>query len=609
MGIMIKIPQLAKWFQSNRGDIFGSIWSSFNIDLTHQRDRQKGNIRINRMLRGATSASLTNLGIPVAFATLGNAVFAVAGVAGGASGRLFTQGLAHTSLWTEVANTPTNFGNRYSDMVVFASAPSGALVSKLWISEGVDDDVRSYDGSAWGDGTEGVNLAGGASKPHMMCVYANRLYCSGAVSNDSVIYSMSNTEVVATSGTNTVVIRDEPANVITFLRPVSNGIWIGTVNTRGGEGHIYFWNGEQTSINASYRLQSAGVLAGIIKDDVLYCVDVDGRLLVFNGGTFVEIDRFPLRENYLTFSLGKYNERWIHPNGMTVVDDRILILIENAYDTGTLENTIQENVPSGIWEWSKDTGLYHKFSLSNTPLSGSGTGTIVDYGQTRIGVPGACAFIKQDENPTNDNGSLYAGARIYTTATALIYGIFIDDLNDTGQKYGYFVTPKIYSQTLQDAWQKVYVRHRKLLNSTDKIIVKYRVDEDSPSEATITWVDTDTFTSTDTDFANYEVGDEIEVIQGDGSGKCAHISSISEAGGTYTVNLDDTFAGVTTNTAIVRMQRWKKCGEGTDQTVKFHQFPIGANDTWVQIKVCMQFTGENEVDDLLLINDTYQKAA
>ena len=410
-----------------------------------------------------------------------------------------------------------------------------------------------------------------------------------------------------------ITINDNTRNVITFLRPVSNGIWIGTVNSRGGKGNIYFWDGEQTSINATYHLESAGALAGVIRDDVLYCMDADGRLLAFNGETFVEVDRLPIKENYLTGALLATGDRWIHPNGMTVVDDRILLLIDNNYYIGSLKDTIQENIPSGIWEWSKDTGLYHKYSLSHCPVSGGGGGSITDYGQNRfgvsgaLGIPGACAFLKQNQTPASDNGVLFAGAKLSTTATAQIFGIFIDDLNDTVQKYGYFVTPKIYSQNLQDAWQKVYIRHRKLLNSTDKIIVKYRVEEDDPVEATITWVDTDTFTVTASAVPDLAVGDEVEVIQGDGSGKCAHVSSFTGTT-TLTVNLDDTFTGVTTRTAKARFQKWKKCGEGTDQTVKFHQFPIGANNTWVQIKVCMQFTDENEIDDLLLVNKPNQMA-
>src|SRR3990167_5245446 len=587
---MIKIPANNRFFQSNRGDIFGSIWSSFNIDLTQQRDRQKGNIRLTRMLLGATSATLTDMGVPVAFKKFNNVTFALAGA------ELYVQGAAHTSAWSKVASSPTNFTND-SDMEIFNGL--------LYVSEGSDDDLQSYNGSVWG--TAVANVAVGASVPHMMCVYANQLYISGATGSNSVVTGISTAE--ATIVTLTIV--DELKNVITFLRPVSNGIWIGTVNTRGGKGTIWFWDGVQTTPNASYHLESSGVLAGGIKDDVLYCMDVDGRLLAFNGGTFVEVDRLPIKENYLTFALGNNSARFIHPNGMTVIDDRILMLIDNNYYIGALKDTIQENVPSGIWEWSKDTGLYHKYSLSHCPVSGAGGGAITDYGQNRwgisgaLGIAGACAFIKQNQTPDSDNGSLFAGAKLSTTATAQIFGIFIDDLNDTVQKYGYFVTPKIYSQNLQDAWQKVYVRHRQLLNSTDKIVVKYRVEEDDPVEATITWVDTDTFTVTASAVPDLAVGDEVEVIQGDGSGKCAHVSSFTGTT-TLTVNLDDTFTGVTTRTAKARFQKWKKCGEGTDQTVKFHQFPIGANNTWVQIKVCMQFTDENEIDDLLLVNKPNQ---
>lgn len=583
---MIKIPNNSKWYQSNRGDIFGSIWSSMGIDLTHQRDNGRGNVRLNRMLLGATSATLTDMGTPVAFRTLNNITFALAGA------DLYKQGAAHTSSWSKVSSSPGNF-SIHSDMEIFNS--------KLYISEGTDDDLQSYDGSTW---TELAGFATGASKPHMMCVYANQLYISGATGGNSVIKGINTSESLVV----TLTIVDEPKNIITFLRPTTNGIWIGTVNSRGGKGTVWFWDGVQTSPNVAYHLESAGALAGVIKDNTLYIVDVDGRLLYFNGSTFLEVDRLPIKENYLTFSLGDSNTRWIHPNGMTVADNRILFLIENQYYIGALKDTIEENVPSGIWEWSEDTGLYHKYGLCNTPLSGAGGGTVVDYGQNRIGTAGACAFIKQNRNPSDDNGTLFAGARIYTNATSLIYGIFIDDLNDTVQKYGYFITPKIYSQNVEDVWQKVYIRHKKLLESTDKIVVKYRVDEEPPAEATITWVDTNTFTSTDADFANYIAGDEIEVIQGDGSGKCAHISSISENAGTYTVNLDDTFSGVTTNTAKVRMQKWIKSAEQTSQTVRYMPFPIMRQGTWVQIKVCMQFTGQNELDDMILLNETSQPA-
>ena len=587
----MKIPNNNKWYQSNRGDIYGSIWSSFNIDLTAQRDSGRGNVRLGRTLLGATSASLTNMGVPIAFRRYGNSTYAIAGT------RVFKNGAALTSTWAEVSSTPTNFSNRYSDMEIFNNY--------LYFSEGSDNDIARYDGSSW---TEIAVNEISASKPHMMCTYADRLYISGADSDDSIIVSMNIAQTVATLGnSNTMRIYDESRNIITFLRPVSNGIWIGTVNSRGGKGTVYFWNGEQQSANASYRLQSAGALAGVIKDDVLYIMDADGRLMAFNGGTFVEIDRLPIKENYLTYGIGVYNERWIHPNGMTVADDRILILIDNEYYTAALDGTIEENVPSGIWEWSEETGLYHKYALSHTPVSGAGGGSIYDWGQNRINTAGALNFIKQNSNPSNDNGTIFAGASVYTNATSTINGIFIDDLNDTVQKNGYLVTPRIYSDAITDSWQKIYIRHKKLLDSSDKIIVKYRTSEVAPTEATITWIADDTVTST-TDLSDYVVGDEMEVTQGRGGGKCAHITDISESGGTYTVVLDDTFINVA-STGKARFQKWIKSSITNTQLQSFHEYPIDMIDTWIQFKICMQFTGENEIDDLVLVNQTHHEAS
>lgn len=596
---MIRIPPQNKWYQSNRGDLNGSIFSSFNIDLTAQRDRQKGNIRTTRMLLGATSATLTDMGVPAAFRKYNGVTFALAGA------ELYVQGTAHTSAWAKVASSPTNFSSRYSDMEIFNNF--------LYISEGTDNDLARYDGSNW---TEIAVNEIGASNPHMMCVYGDRLYVSGQDSDDSIIVSMNTAQTFATLGnSNTVRITDSLKHLITFLRPVSDGIWIGTVNTRGGKGVVFKWNGEQQTVNESFRLQSAGALAGVVKDDVLYIMDADGRLMFFNGGTFEELDRLPIKENYLTFALGTYNERFIHPSGMTVADDRILMLIDNNYYIGALKDTVPEFVSSGIWEWSVDTGLYHKFSLSHCPVSGAGGGAVTDYGQNRwgisgaLGIPGACAFIKQNQTPSSDNGTLFAGAKLSTTATSQINGIWIDDLNDTVEKFAYIVTPKIYSQNIEDSFQHVYVRHRKLLNSADKIIVKFRYEEEDPEEMTITWVDTNTFTTTDADIDDFNpttlgYNPECEVIQGDGSGKCAHVTSVTNNAGTRTVELDDTFTGCTTRTAKIRMQKWRKCGEGNDQTVKWHQFPIMANTTWVQLKICMAWTGENEIDDLIIINET-----
>jgi len=254
-----------------------------------------------------------------------------------------------------------------------------------------------------------------------------------------------------------------------------------------------------------------------------------------------------------------------------------------------------------VGEWTAETGWIHRTPISNY------TSSVLAYGQNRVSRVGALYIAKDDSAAATANGTMLLGAQIYSDATTTKEIIAYDDSNDAVQKYGYIVTSKIYSQNIQEAWQKIYARFKKLLDSGDSITIKYRVNDVAPTQATITWVDTDTFTTT-TDVSAYVAGDEVEILQGDGAGKCAHISSISVNAGTYTVNLDDTFTGVTTNTAKARFQKWVKAGVCTDQTVKWYNYPLGVSDTWIQFKVCMQFTGKNELDDLILINEPQQLA-
>jgi hypothetical protein len=115
---------------------------------------------------------------------------------------------------------------------------------------------------------------------------------------------------------------------------------------------------------------------------------------------------------------------------------------------------------------------------------------------------------------------------------------------------GYFITPKLESQNIEDTFQKLYIKH-KPLKTDDKIIVKYKsketsnfpfasVKEANTSTWSATWTDTDTFTTT-VDLSEVVAGDEIELIAGVGSGHIAHVLSISVNAGTYTVNLTEAF--------------------------------------------------------------------
>jgi len=107
------------------------------------------------------------------------------------------------------------------------------------------------------------------------------------------------------------------------------------------------------------------------------------------------------------------------------------------------------------------------------------------------------------------------------------YGVFSDAPSPTnngiypeGQKYGYFVTPFYQSNMANgrqpgasELWKKIWLNYRQLLDSGDKIVVKYRLTENTPIYPTITWVNTTSFTVASLDLSGY-VGQEVEIIQG-----------------------------------------------------------------------------------------------
>lgn len=186
-------------------------------------------------------------------------------------------------------------------------------------------------------------------------------------------------------------------------------------------------------------------------------------------------------------------------------------------------------------------------------------------------------------------------------------------LKDTENR-GHFVTGKFLSPRLKDDWKKLYIKHSNLETTLDTIVVKYRIKDDGlivkikdSNSGAITWSDENTFTTTDAQFANVIKGDEVEIIQGSGSGYLAHVSSISESTGTYTVNLDESIKNLTAaETGRVIVYRWKKLATITSSTPTnddgYSEIGIGKKSKMIQFKV--ELRGEDvEVEELLLDNE------
>lgn len=578
--------------QINRGDAIGSIWSSMNLDL----QSNYGVMRLApRTLLNLSSTDDADLKLPLAFTEFDGALWALCGTT-----------IFRTSSTTEpnevfAEDNSTGAVKTYtediSDMVVFDN--------RLFASNNAGLYAKSSYGGAWSVISATPNAG--------TLQYFRKLDRLYVAPDTNYIESLSNADVwAATPADYTITL---PAGfLVTCMCETMDSIWIGTLNTENlaGRGSIFQWDGISAQATNRFYVEANEICSLVALDDIPYAMDSNGLLTKFTGSSFEEVGRIPFLALPRGTSTSSSNPRFINRHGMVATKNKtILALIRNIYENST--DSVPENVPSGVWEWSEAFGFTHKYSVGYTPRE---TTTITDWGQNRLWDVGALANISIGNDTGDANGSLLMGANYYTdstTSTATNWGIFYDDSNDLIQKKGYFVTTWIDSTEIQDKWSRLWGVYKRFLASTDKIVFKYRIIEEDPVVADITWVNTTSFTTTTNISAygpaatgfNGTQGGEVEFIQGVGSGLCAHITNVSEAGGTYTVTIDETATGATTTTGKARFQKWIKLNPTTaqNQIAQYSQYAVGASSPDIQIKCCMTFTGKDEFTKLALVSN------
>jgi hypothetical protein len=505
--------------------------------------------------------------------------------------------------FTTAASYPTTCSSAVSDIETMWGA--------LYVTTN-SNSVYYYDG-AWHNFTAGGAASG---TTHQLTSYAGRLYM---VHTNNQIISWGSNNTPATMGNDYTLNNGsnsafDPTQYITFVRGATNRIWIGVgsvSNLSKGKGYVYEWDGVSQSTTRYYRLGATSPLACVLMDDIPYVMDSNGRLLKYNSNSFQEIARLPLNDKYLTNPLSNaFNNKFIHPNGMSVINGKINMLISNQVNDNT--GTILEHCPSGIWEYDETIGLYHKYSLSYTP---SHSNTITDYGQNRLSAVGGLSDMKIDSTLVDTNGQFLAGATIFKDGSNTVSQVWTNDTlpYSTTATYhstlraGYFITTKLESQGLTETWKAIALKYKNMINAADKIVVKYRTSATVPLEVPITWVNTTSFTTT-SDISYYAIGDEVEITQGTGGGMCSHIVSMPLVAGTYTVTMDEVHTGVTTGTAKARFQEWIKSGIATNQVKQYQQLnlPMSATTPWIQIKVFMLMDEGDEFEELAVMNSVSQ---
>jgi hypothetical protein len=247
-------------------------------------------------------------------------------------------------------------------------------------------------------------------------------------------------------------------------------------------------------------------------------------------------------------------------------------------------------------------------AVLGTPIDLTGTGSAqqslvffpnIDYGAFYSVRPTAVLPIDIPLDDRQYGTDALWGSEVYRRdAISSDYGTLMT-VSTGVQSRGYIITPKVYSSNVTDVYNLLTMKFSPFTSEFDKIIIKYRTTDDardiidkSGSDWTITWTSPTTFTvsSPFNEWANAEVGDEIEVLQNAAGGLLAHITAISEAGGTYTVTIDEAYLEYTSgdvSKAIFRnWKHWKTISYG-DSNAALHYISehIGAKGQFLQLKI------------------------
>ncbi len=572
---VIIFPLRNIWRQFNQGEIFGDIWASWNLDLTSN----KGKVRVSpQTVTFMSNADDSNMKFPVAFKRTS------------ADGTDKAWVLANTKLfnlaWSSFPGVMAADTNTGTPTVSHSVSDLEEFNAKLYAS--LANDIAELSAINTWDADKGTvewGLTFG-SNPHPIHTAFNNLFCIG---DGNKLHTVDTSDNVDTGGSGGARLTLKTELEIVWIRSSRSAIWIGCRNTKGRSAEIIQWDGSSASFNNNYKLNSSECLAGLIKDDVPYTVIGNGELLQFNGRGFVTIDNFPiyLNKNHIWSDIYTI-PNMVHRNGMAVIDGNIQILVNAAIDGQTNQNL--ENFHSGIWEYTKETGLYHKYSANKVR-----SGTNTDFGSPCILKPGFLVAL------AGSTSKFIAGAELYANdggASLTEVGVLIKADTDSVAKMGYLVSPQIHTKQIEETWGTFWLLAKKFLNGTTNIIIKFRLDLFSFDSSNVfdegqtggTWASTTTFSydkSSYPDVTQVTIGDEVEILSGVGAGLCAKITNITTVSNTVTFTIDQTVTGATTQNITVRFSRWTQIGSWSDLVQRYKQQNINQASSFIQFKIVM----------------------
>lgn len=589
MKVIFPQTQTKDWVQQNKGDLYPVLYSTRNINL-----EKRGYIGLSRRMSYIKKdAGMTGMVSSIVSKATAQKYKAVS-----SNGNMYNinQSLTAVTQDTDAVNL-----NQNTDQIIFND--------NFWYASSTGTNM--YYRSAFSEGPYTTLSAGlSAATLHPMAVLQSKaLLC---VADGNVVRTIDTSNAVAVG----VTLPTEYQ--ILWMRYKDNVMYIGTANTYGNNAAVFTWSGASALFQNACEINARASVCGDLYDESIVTLSSRGELLRYNGsGGFTQLAVLPFFENKdyswaIDSSLYTYQTL---SRAMSVVDEYLYIALQNGLIMNDAMTALPEFI-AGYYQYHKDFGLVHKFSPSQSVFN-----TITDYGQMYSDTPMSILRLQEDSVSFPSSPVLDAGSRFLVGATlvnpSLTDSVYLESVT-SGESRGDFVTSKIYTGDITNVDQTLFIKFKDVSAVSDRIVVKYRsIDKSNypivlpPIGAyAITWTSNTTFTTTNSLFANVVSGEEVTVLSGNGAGSLAHISTITNLAGTYTVTLDEAITSVVNgNQAGIIVDNWTKIDTiDNTNTDGFQETRIGINGKYIQLKIEFRGVSEPAIEEITLLSQLERPA-
>lgn len=130
---------------------------------------------------------------------------------------------------------------------------------------------------------------------------------------------------------------------------------------------FFIWDGALPSANIMSKIGSDAGIAITAYGTAFLIITRSGELRYWNGGGFQTLAVFPFFKSGYVYGDALQNNA-LGNVFMRVIGDTALVHIGNELSTSsTTQDKYMENFPAGVWCFDQSVGLYHRYSLSNSP--------------------------------------------------------------------------------------------------------------------------------------------------------------------------------------------------------------------------------------------------